>query len=606
MTTQTIKLPKGKYINEIEPFMTTGLDIKAIYHKTVTGCGISRFAIEYFNHNLILIFPNVPVIIAKRDFQNDLHPEAEVFGVYKGKTINQLKAYLLRDDVKYKKILTTPEGFMDKILPAFKNNLEELHSKYFIIYDECDRIITDVSYRGKMVAPIDEFVKFEKKALVSATTLPFSDPRLADFNHFTIEPDYDYSKQITVINTNNVVESLKKQLAKLDSNLICIFLNSTSGINAIAKTLGIESESRTFCSEDSVVALLEKGYKHATDEFDVSLMKKYNFFTSRYFSALDIVIDGEGPDIIMGSDVYFADHSILDPRTEIIQIIGRFRNGYNTITHITNFNPVLSAMNEGQARYYLQGHFDAYEDYNQSFDKASNPGTRESYMKALIESKAHSFYLNGELNQFMVDNFIYEERVKGYYQTFNNLKAEYDALPKHFKVEYKEDDFGVEDKDLFQLRVCKTQKEKHAAVASILFRYKPRPGIFILFKPESILANLRKKYPEIAQGVDYLNESELEATDFVKSEIKKAVSKIKNTEEHVRVAPFVFALFEENTDYEQSEVEEKVTLAYKTSGTTLKTYASNVLIFFHGRRSQKRKVNYYLLQQRKSLDSLLD
>jgi hypothetical protein len=606
MTTQTIKLPKGKYINQIEPFMSAGLDIKAIYHKTVTGCGISRFAIEYFDHDLIIIFPNVPVIIAKRDFQNELHPDAEVFGVYKGKTINHLNAYLMREDVKYKKILTTPEGFMKKVLPAFQDNLDELYSKYFIVYDECDRIITDVSYRGEMAAPIDEFVKFNKKALVSATTLPFSDPRLQDFNHFTIEPDYDYSKKITVIDTNNVVESLKKQLDKLNSDHICIFLNSTSGISAIAKTLGIEAESRTFCAEDSVVALLGKGYIYATDEFDVSLMKKYNFFTSRYFSAIDIEIVGYKPDIIMVSDVYFADHSILDPRTEVIQIAGRFRKGYNTLTHITNFNPVLSAMNEGQARYYLKGHFDAYEDYNRSFEKASNPGTRESYMKALIESKAHSFYLNGDLNQFMVDNFIYEERVKGYYQTSNNLKTAYDAQPKHFKANYQQDDYGVEDKDLFQLRVCTTQKEKHTAVASMLFRYKQRPGIYILFKPDSILNSLRKKYPEVAQGVDYLNESELEATGYVKSEIKKAVSKVKNVKEHIRVAPFVFNSFEENTDYSQAEVQDKIAQAYQTSGTTLRVYANNVLLFFHGKRSQKQKVNYYLLRQRKSLDSLLE
>jgi hypothetical protein len=604
MKSQIIKLPKDKYINQIEPFMSSGLDIKAIYHKTVTGCGISRFAIEYFQHDLIIIFPNVPVIKDKRDLQNDLHPNAEVLGVYKGVTVNHIKAYLLRD-TKHKKILTTPEGFMDKVLPAFKDNLEGLHNKFFIIYDECDRIITDVSYRGSMAAPLDEFFQFKKKALVSATTLPFSDPRFEDFKHYTIEPEYDYSKAITVIDTNNIVESLKEQLISLNSDHVCIFMNSTSGINAIAKTLNIESESQAFCAEDSVVKLLEKGYKNASDVFHVSKMAKYNFFTSRYFSAFDIEIDDYKPDIIMVSDVYFADHSILDPRTEVIQIVGRFRKGYNNITHITNFNPFLKAMNESEARYYLQGHFDAYDDYSHSFNKALNPGTKESNLKALIESKAHSFYTDGKLNQFMVDNFIYEERVKGYYQSVENLKEAYDALPLHFNVTHKEDNFGIEDKDLFQLRVCTTQKEKYAAVAAILFRYKQRPGIYMLFKPDSILSKLRTKYPEIAQGVDYLNENELESTDYVLSMIKKAVSKIKNVKEHLRVAPFVFELFDENTTYAQVEVLDKITEAYNTSNTKLRVWANNVLIFFQGSRSQKDKQNVYKLTTRKTIDSIL-
>jgi hypothetical protein len=75
--------------------------------------------------------------------------------VHKGIDVNDIKAYLLRDEIEYKKILTTPEGFIKKVLKAFKDDMATLLNTYFLLYDECERIITDVSYRGAIAAPLD-------------------------------------------------------------------------------------------------------------------------------------------------------------------------------------------------------------------------------------------------------------------------------------------------------------------------------------------------------------------------------------------------------------------------------------------------------------------
>ncbi|UZJ65252.1 hypothetical protein OKW96_03125 [Sphingobacterium sp. KU25419] len=47
--------------------------------------------------------------------------------------------------------------------------------------------------------------------------------------------------------------------------------------------------------------------------------------TSRFFSALDIYFDKD-VEIYIISDLGVADHTIVDPATDAIQIIGRFRN----------------------------------------------------------------------------------------------------------------------------------------------------------------------------------------------------------------------------------------------------------------------------------------
>ena len=60
-------------------------------------------------------------------------------------------------------------------------------------------------------------------------------------------------------------------------------------------------------------------------------MKRYNFFTSRFFNAVDMELE-EQPHVIML--VYFAEHTMIDPYTDAIQIVGRFRNGVSSITYI--------------------------------------------------------------------------------------------------------------------------------------------------------------------------------------------------------------------------------------------------------------------------------
>ncbi|MDB5288434.1 MAG: hypothetical protein JWR05_3383 [Mucilaginibacter sp.] len=593
-----IKLPKDTYLSDIEPFKSSGLDTDSQYDKTITGIGISTFAIRFFLSHLVMTLPNMPVVKAKVDEHNEKFPGQLVLGVYKGITIAKIKAYLL-SNVKHKKIITTPEGFNDKVIKAF-SDISELYKNFYMLIDESERIISDVSYRGAIAAPLNHFFKFNRKGMVSATTLPFSDPRFKEFKNYVIEPQYDYSKPITLVSTNNVIESLKLKLEELNSNHVAIFFNSTKGINAVIKGLGLKSKYMVFCAENSVLKLLDKDipFERVTDDFTVHKMKSYNFFTSRYFSAIDIKLDYK-PDIILVSDILFADHSILDPKTEVIQIPGRFRNGINSLTHITNYNPDLVTKTPTEAMFYLEGLFEAYNDFVKAHDNASNIGRKDAYYKAMTESKAHSFYIDRELNTAMVDNFIHEERVKEYYKAPQLLKQAYSERSKHFVVTHQEDIFDAGDKDLFGLHKSLTQKEKFRLAAAMLYNYKIKSHAhLILFKPTHILSKLRAKYPIIAEGVDYLDEITLENTNYVISAIRKAIDDVKEKRELKRMAPFIYSIIKGNHTHIQSELRILIKKAYSNANTKRKLVTNDILLFFAGDRSTELKKNVYKLRER--------
>jgi hypothetical protein len=540
----------------------------------------------------------VPVIEDKVRKHNNKFPDEKVLGVYKGVDVDDIKEYLL-SDVKYKKIITTPEGFVDKVMFAF-DDIEVMYREYFLLFDECERIITDVDYRGKIAAPVDEFFRFEKKSMVSATVLPFTDTRFKDFDHYIIEPTYDYSKPLTVIGTDSVISSVGKYVAEIKSDCICFFFNSTLGINSIIKSLKIESESKVFCAQDSVVKLLEEGYKGASSYFDVDELVKYNFFTSRYFSAVDMEVKFK-PDIVMLTDVVFADHSILDPHTEIIQISGRFRKGNNSLTHITNFNPDIKSMAKEEAMSYLQGSFDTYEGFVKSHSKATNPGSMKTLEEAIKLSSVNAFYIDGKINTFMIDNFLHEERVKGYYQGFDKLRAAYQENEKHFKLDFKVNKCLLSDKDLLQLQARITKKEKNKIVIGLFQSWTPKDGEYV-FPPEELREKLIAKYPELWEAHLHVKPEDIVGTDFVLGKIKRAVKKSKDLDLIQFVSKKVYSIFDGYHDYPESVLSAELRKIYKNEGLDSRVGAATIKVFFHGDRTMSNGEKIYRLKGKKFVD----
>lgn len=311
-----------------------------ILYKTLTGIGATYSEIKAQRHSII-IEPNVPVIIGKCN--SDKHKNDNLLGVYEGVTTDRIIKYLGASRGKYYKILTTPESFT-KVKDAFLIFNGKIYNTCFLLIDEAHKTIKDVDYRSDIVLPMNDFFKFKGKALVSATPLKFSDPRFEEngFSIIKIEPTYDYAKEIDIKPSTNILREVWEEFGWMPfitgqdkDRPFFIFINSVGIIYSIISQLKLFDKSSVFCAPKSIDKLKQNNFNRCYENWDIERMSQYNFFTSRFFNAVDIELDFK-PYVILVTDVYFAEQTMFDPYSDVVQIIGRFRNGITAVTHVTN------------------------------------------------------------------------------------------------------------------------------------------------------------------------------------------------------------------------------------------------------------------------------
>ena len=282
-----IEVNKGEHLTTVferEDFEHNAIPTNCILDKTLPGLGATFSEIEAKRHSVI-IEPNVPVIVGKATAHEGL------LAVYEGCSENDIENYLLDSKIKHKKILCTPEGYM-KLKKVADDNEVNLYTDYFCLYDECEKITQDIDYREEISLPMNDFFLYEKKAFVSATPLRLRNPNFEkqNFTILKVKPTYNYIKEIDLITTNNYENTIIRLLDKLkESECICIFMNSTNGINKLINHIehrGI-TNYKAFCSKKSELKFKERAITKSYENLHLPLAK-YNFFTSRFFSAVDI------------------------------------------------------------------------------------------------------------------------------------------------------------------------------------------------------------------------------------------------------------------------------------------------------------------------------
>ena len=455
-------LKKGQRL--IDALKTIGykeIPSNVILDKTLTGIGATYQELHAKRHSII-IEPTLPVIHDKA------YGKDEILPVYENCKVPDVKRYLQRAEVKYKKVLTTPESFW-----KIKNACEELkwnmYNTFFCLFDECERLTEDSDFRRKITMPMKDFFQFKGNAFVSATPLEVSDPRFEGFQRIKITPDFDYKKPLNLIVTNSYDYSVRQLLLEhlVNSSRVFIFLNTTNGIEKIVNSLGIEGQSKIFCSEKSVKKLKKKGYTNVASLYSEPIAK-YNFLTCRFYSALDIILKVK-PDIVMLTNLYEAEHSMIDPYTEAVQICGRFRkeiNGstFNSITHLTNVRNTLKVKTDEEIDIELEEKLKTYESlqarYNETTDATRKKAIIDDINRlGLVEfaTKLDDGLL--EIDHFAIDNYYNNERVKRYYLSGNALKEAYEGT-NHFTVNYRNVFLAVGDSDRLELKELPTFMER--------------------------------------------------------------------------------------------------------------------------------------------------
>ena len=581
MNTQIIQINKNEngkiqYLTEVLPMIPTN----TILYKTLTGLGATYGELKT-DRNSIIIEPNVPVIVGKCN--DPKHKEDNLFGVYEGVYTEDVIKYLEKSADKRTKILTTPESFQ-KVKDAFELMDMDIYGTCFLLFDECHKIVKDADYRSDITLPFDDFFLFNEKALVSATPISFSDPRfeMQKFQIIRIEPAFEYKLPVSLIHTNNVLEQLKRTLDKLDATDICLFVNSTDMIYSFIKQLDIENESTVFCAKKSVEKLKNKKFKHAFEQWSKSRMKKYNFFTSRFYNALDIELKIK-PTVIMISDVYFSEYSMIDPHTDAIQAIGRFRNGVNRVCHIFNTNPNLPVRTEEEIGIYLQVSKEVYDKIKTFYDCATSEEARNAYREALkVLPFNQMLNKDGKENFFAIDNYVDEALLKSSYNAQEKLIASYRSN-RLFDLDVESAYFPFGDFERLKKESKYTSlKDKRKEVVRQLELLKGDDETEMI---RNYKEDLRKADSFIYGAYEEIGKEMIESLDYSVKRIKEAMI-LKQNREKTEGTEFIQLIknsFKVGQKYTKKYIKEELTRIYALTGVTPQKTITGQSIkeFFH-------------------------
>ena len=428
---------KTQYLTEVLPEIPTN----TILYKKLTGLGATYGELKA-DRDSIILEPNVPVIKGK--CKDPKHAKDNLMGVYENVTVDSIVKYLQASKEKHIKLLSTPESF-SKIKAAFEEIDRDIYSTCYLLFDECHKIVKDVDYRENITLPFDDFFMFENKGLVSATPLDFTDPRFfkQKFQIMEVQPNFEYAQPLNLYHTNNVLQELKKRIGNIEKPIF-LFINSTETIYSIMNKLDILEQSTVFCAYNSVKNLKDKKFSQVYSDWDAAKMNKYNFLTSRFFNALDIELDFQ-PEVFIVTDVTMATQSIIDPFTDTIQIIGRFRNGIVSASHITNTDYKFQIRSKAQLQFRINVFEENYKMLKAYHDNATSDELRDA-VKAILNNHPLTPLLNtdGTKNWFKIDNYLAENLVQGYYNSFDELVKNYKQC-KSFKLNYESQAYKLSD-----------------------------------------------------------------------------------------------------------------------------------------------------------------
>ena len=532
---EVLNIHKGEYLSEaLKRQGYPMLPSNAIINKVMTGTGATYMELnpKLSPRNSIVIEPYRSAV------ENKVQAFDEVQGVFKEVTVKKLTAYLNNSNIKYKKIITTPEGFQTKVLKAAKSLKMNIYKEFFNLYDESEHITEDTDYRRSISSPMKEFFKFEGKALVSAPPLKPSKYTLTlflrhQFKWIEIKPDYDYREDMTLITTRSFYSRVKQEVKRLLDNgspHVCIFYKTTEGICNIVESLlhdGIikEDDYKVFCSKESADKLKSRFLEHSMDRLELPL-RKVNLFTSRFFPSIDINLK-ELCDVLVLSNYDHVKHTLINPFTEAIQCQGRFRrvfpNGkrYNSLTIIASIPNELKVNSEEEIYKDIDARIKSYRAVQKEKLKDDDFTYYDKDLKRLRLNEVLNPERNG-FDRFAIEQLLLDEQVKRYYLSPDALRQAYENT-EYFNVDFQPEDEAVGEDDIYRIKAAKT-KEKWQFIVSVLSNIK---------EDENAVQLIRAKCVEeewLINAFFKLGRETIEQQKYSKTEIKKLLEQTEQKE----------------------------------------------------------------------------
>ncbi|MCD7924575.1 MAG: hypothetical protein LUI85_07715 [Bacteroides sp.] len=275
----------------------------------------------------------------------------------------------------------------------------------------------------------------------------------------------------------------------------------------------------------------------------------------------------------MSSNKYGATESVIDPATEAIQIIGRFRNGVNSVTHIASIRPDLECMSGEEIDYWLQGAEKVYNGWQQQLRTSSNIGERTLLQEAIGEN-SYLPYLDekGNLNPFLVANYYEKEQVKRLYTSTTLLCNAYQQT-EYFNFLHEERMMPVSDNERLAIQ-HRLAKKKRAEL--ILRKLEEMAGM-----SKSTDKKVQKRYRRILDnlitstadqyiydcfqrfGAEFVREADYNETKLRQS---LNVSSENNIKQSGRMQDYIRQKFVAGTEYTVQEAKSMLKQVYKKMG----------------------------------------
>lgn len=537
-----ITLHKGQYLSDV----MNEIPSDCILSKRIPGCGATTLELDT-KRNSIIIVPNVPVIKSKCNKYDSL------LGIYENVTTDMIYNYLTSNTLH--KIMTTPESFC-KVKTACERCGIDLYSHFFLLMDECHQLIIDVDYRENIVLPMNDFFLFKGKALVSATPIGFSDPRFNEFKTIEVNADYDYRQEITVTHTYNIQKSISDYINTHDRT-ICFFINSVVEIYAIMKQLNILEDSSVYCAPKSRMKLRnEYSFENAYKDWSADTMKKYNFFTGRFFTAFDLDLPYK-PNLVMVTDPYISEYTMLDIETDCIQICGRFRNGLNSVTHIYRVNPEIIIKDREQIEWEISAHEFAYQTVQTLYNSADNIESRFAFSAALETMPFRKFlYPDFTKNWFAIDNEINEVLVRNIYQSVKSVTKLYSEC-HFFNPTFDNCEYNQNDEKLKIIRSARSVKEKRRIMVQQLSEMEVPYSEYTL----DYINDMRKIDPFIVEAFEILGKEIIEELKYNERKIREKM--IFTQRKGNKVIRLIKNIFKTGNRYSNEKIVNELTRIFK-------------------------------------------
>lgn len=584
---------KVQHLSDIYPVIETN----TILNKTITGIGATYSEIKAPRHSII-IEPTRPVIYGKT--HDPKHKSDNLMGVYQGVTSDEVTDYIetsLRQG-KWIKILTTPESFR-KVQDAFEGlNIDIRFDGYFLLFDEIQKSVKDCDYRSDITLPMDLFFGCKDKAVVSATPpTQYADTRFNDFQMVKLVPNYDYQMDLQLYSTNNVLQSTRELLESLasDERPVFFFVNSTDMIFSLMKQLGVKDESAVFCSEKSVDKLKSFKFRNAYEEWKESKKARYNWMTSRFYSALDIELQ-ELPNVVMLTDCYTAEYTMIDPYMDAVQIVGRFRNGVNRIYHISNFDKRNPIKSREQIDETFRAQKFVYEYMGTMAYSASTATQREEFRRAQATIPFTRFLdENNEVDPYKVDNYIDEETVKVTYNNYGRVLHAYQEcgyfnvtrIPQYYK-------FGDFERLKIESKAASIREKRKEIVAQLEQLGDCETELECQFKRDLDFADHM-----IVEAYDLIGKAEIERLRYSVTKIREAVilKKHQMTAHATDAIQLINTFFYPQQWYSAKTIKKKIKeiFAELNIPTTKAVTSHTITEYFEAREMKKRVGRGYFL-----------